>query len=168
MQLYFLRHAHAEEGIGISDHDRKLTDKGLLAANSVARLLEALDVKPNHIYTSPRVRARQTAEIVAAGLGREVEIREEVNFSFSVAALRGLIKGMSPSSSVLLVGHEPTFSLTIGEITGARVAMRKCGLARVDLLSRPTPPTSKQALEPLRGELVWLVPPRVFTAFDED
>jgi phosphohistidine phosphatase len=55
---------------------------------------------------------------------------------------------------MMLVGHEPDFSLTISALTGGgRILLKKGGLARVDLTSS----------EPLQGELVWLLPPKVMT-----
>ncbi|MCU0497024.1 MAG: phosphohistidine phosphatase SixA [Anaerolineae bacterium] len=158
MKLYFLRHAHAEDATGVlSDHDRKLTSKGVKAAGVVARLLHALEVEPDQIFTSPRLRAQQTAEIVATTLGLTIEVRDEVNFGFGIESVKKLIERFDDDSEVMFVGHEPTFSLTIGEITGGRVQMKKAGIARVDLLTR----------QPLKGELVWLIPPKVTGVLDE-
>ncbi len=156
MKLYFLRHAHAEDGTGHNDHERKLTDRGVRDARAAAHVLAALGVEPAHIYASPRVRARQTAEIVAAQLDLAIEIREEVNFGFNVATLRQLLDRSSEYADLMFVGHEPTFSATIAELSGARIQMKKCGFARVDLVSQV----------PLRGELIWLLSPRIYKALD--
>lgn len=156
MKLYFLRHAAAEDGDGINDHERRLTEKGIRAASSLSRLLVTLEIQPSHIFSSPRIRARQTAEIVATALGRAVEIREEMNFGFGMAVVLQLIEGVKPDDEVMFVGHEPTLSLTIGEIAGGRVQMKKGGLVRIDTLS----------IQPLRGELIWLIPPKVVSAVE--
>jgi phosphohistidine phosphatase len=157
MKLYFLRHAHAEDGGTVSDHERRLTSKGMQQAKIVARALAVLGVEPARIYSSPRVRARQTAETVAHVLELQVEIREELNFGFNLEALRSLLDRTSENVDIMLVGHEPTFSATIQDLTGAAVQMKKCGLARIDLTHRSA----------LKGELVWLIPPKIFKAADE-
>jgi phosphohistidine phosphatase SixA len=54
----------------------------------------------------------------------------------------------------MFVGHEPDFSTTIASLVGGRVAMKKGGLARVDIISSQP--------QPLLGELVWLIAPKVF------
>ncbi|HEX2620778.1 MAG TPA: histidine phosphatase family protein [Phototrophicaceae bacterium] len=156
MKLYFLRHAHAEDGKGISDHERKLTPGGIKAASSVSRLMVALQLKPTRVFSSPRVRASQTADIIAAPLGVTVEVREELNFDFNISAASNLTRKLSDDDSILFVGHEPSLSITIGEITGGRVEMKKSGLARVDTIGRL----------PLRGQLVWLLTPKVISSLD--
>jgi phosphohistidine phosphatase len=153
MKLYFVRHGIAEEGNGIDDAARKLTKEGIEQLRTSAKVMATLKIKPAHIYTSPRVRARQTAEIIGEALGIPVEIREEVNFSFSLRAVESLVSG----DDVMFVGHEPSFSDTVGELTGSQVVMKKGGLARVDVYSHM----------PLRGALVWLIAPRVFMALAE-
>jgi phosphohistidine phosphatase len=90
---------------------------------------------------------------VAEALGVQVEVREEVGYEFNVQAVEALTAGLGDDAEVMFVGHEPSFSETVGElIGGAKVVMKKGGLARIDVFSR----------EPLRGALVWLIAPRVF------
>lgn len=77
--------------------------------------------------TSPKVRAADTAKLACKARGIEPEIAEELRGgpfdSFALAARRG---------DVLLVGHEPDFSGEVARLTGARVKLRKGGLAVVD------------------------------------
>jgi phosphohistidine phosphatase len=157
VKLYFLRHAHAEDKHPDGDAARRLTDKGINSAQAVADLLKRLDVQPAYIFTSPRVRALFTAQIVGEALGKEPEIREAANFGFDLAGLNTLIAALADDIEVIIVGHEPTFSVTIGELTGGRLQMKKSGLARVDLHSRA----------PLRGELVWLIAPKILGALHD-
>lgn len=157
MKLYFVRHSIAEDGDGIQDFDRKLTREGSDQMRVAAKAIAALKVAPAHIYASPRVRARQTAEIVAEALGLKVEVREEVNFDFSVLVVEALTADLDDSQDVMFVGHEPSFSETVGELVGGgKVVMKKGGLARLDVYSR----------KPLRGALVWLISPKVFETLD--
>lgn len=156
MRLYLLRHGHAEPGGSISDHDRELTREGIERLQTAARVMRQLNVSPARIFSSPRVRARQTAEIVAEATGTPVEIRDEVNFSFDRQAIRALIQDLPDSDDVMFVGHEPSFSMAVHSLTGAEVEMKKGGLARVDIHDPASP----------HGVLVWLIAPKVFDALD--
>jgi phosphohistidine phosphatase len=152
MRLYFLRHAQAEPGSGMDDHDRQLTADGHRRTATAARVMTALGIAPVHIYSSPRIRSLQTAEIVADALDMPVEVRDEVNFGFDLGGLDRLIENLSDDSEVMFVGHEPSLSMMVHELTGADIDMKKGGLARVDLYDR----------EDLSGTLIWLIAPRVF------
>ncbi|GAB4522591.1 MAG: phosphohistidine phosphatase SixA [Anaerolineae bacterium] len=152
MRLYFLRHGHAEDGA--DDHARQLTRDGAQRVVIAAKVMVKMDIKPKAIFSSPRVRARQTAEIVAEELGLIVDIREEVNFDFDVPKIKTLIAPHGDHDDLMFVGHEPTLSLAVMDLTGGNVEMKKGGLAMVELTSR----------DPLRGMLVWLIAPRVFEA----
>lgn len=158
MKLYFLRHGEAEEGVDMPDAERRLTPRGIERVTQAARIMRRLDIAPLYIYSSPRVRAWQTADIVAQALGMAVDIREEVNFSFNVDAVRQLISGLGEEESVMFVGHNPSMSTVVHDLTGAALSLKKGGLARVDLHS----------LNPLRAELVWLVAPKVFDSLNDD
>jgi phosphohistidine phosphatase len=153
MRLFFVRHGIAEDGNGIDDFERKLTQAGIEQMRTSAKVMADLKIAPKQIFSSPRVRARQTADIVAEALGVQVEVREEVGFEFTTEAVASLINGLPDDAEVMFVGHEPSFSETVGALTGGgKVMMKKGGLARVDLFSRV----------PLRGMLIWLIAPRVF------
>lgn len=152
MKLYFVRHGIAEDGNGIEDFERKLTNAGAEQMRTAASVMAKLKITPSHIYTSPRIRALQTAEIVGEALGVNVEVREEVGYGFNVQAVVSLVADLGDEQDVMFVGHEPDFSSVVSELCGGKVVMKKGGLARVDVYSR----------RPLRGALVWLIAPRVF------
>jgi phosphohistidine phosphatase len=158
MILYFLRHAHAEDGGGKPDELRALTDAGHEQARDMAALLGRLKLHVSVLYTSPRIRAAQTAAAVAAVLNVTPVVRDELSYGFGYDQLETLVRDASDAEGVMLVGHEPTLSQTIRDLTGGLVDMKKCGLARVDIHIR----------RPLRGELVWLLPPRLVRGLTED
>jgi phosphohistidine phosphatase len=124
--IYLLRHGDAEEGRG-DDAARRLTLKGERQAEAAGRALVALAAKPDACLTSPKVRAADTARLACEVLELEPEVCEELRGgrfdSASLAAGRG---------DVLLVGHEPDFSSEVARLTGAKVKLRKGGLAIVD------------------------------------
>lgn len=156
MKLYFLRHAEANYDAA-TDHDRPLTKRGEQRMKSAAKILRRLDLHITHLYSSPRVRARDTAKIVADALGLAVEIREELNFSFNVGDVVMLTSALTEAHAVMFVGHNPSLSEIVSVLTGARVDMKKGGLARVDI---PEPGARV-------GELVWLIAPKIFDALDD-
>jgi phosphohistidine phosphatase len=124
--IYLLRHGDAEEGLG-DDAARRLTLKGERQAEAAGRALAALAAKPDVCLTSPKVRAADTAKLACEALELEPEVSEELRGgpfdSTTLAAGRG---------DALLVGHEPDFSSEVARLTGAKVKLRKGGLAIVD------------------------------------
>lgn len=123
--IWFLRHGDAEDGS--DDFARELTEKGRRQSRAAGAALAALEVEIDACLTSPRVRAVQTAELACEALDIEPEVAEELSGgNFYTAAL------VAGRGNVLLVGHEPDFSRAVGDRTGARVEMKKGGLAAVD------------------------------------
>lgn len=124
--IYLLRHGDAEEGLG-DDAARRLTPKGERQARAAGQALAALGTTPDACLTSPKVRATDTAKLACETLELEPEIAADLRGgsfdSTALAAGRG---------DVLLVGHEPDFSNEVARLTGARVKLRKGGLAIVD------------------------------------
>ena len=152
MRLYFFRHAIAEDADEeTSDEQRALTEEGIAKTQRAAQVLKALGVQPDHMFSSPLVRAAQTAEILAGVLGVEVETRQELAPGFSITGLEMLTRDFN-KEEIMLVGHEPDFSTTITSLTGGRVTVKRGGLARIEIVSR----------RPLLGQLVWLLAPKVF------
>lgn len=154
MQLYLFRHAEAEDGsLTLADGERKLTKRGIERTRKAAGVVKSLGVKPAHLYSSPLVRARQTADILAEALGVKVEVHEEVGPGFNTKTAARLVQDSGHDDQIMFVGHEPDFSATISAIIGGGwIEMKKGGLARIDV----------ENLEPLRGTLVWLIAPKIF------
>lgn len=156
MELYFLRHGEAAERDGWNgrDFDRPLTDRGRKRMKREAKMMDELALAFDVILTSPLVRAKETAAIVAEGLGLSERVVEDPRLGgdFSPAHLADILSEQPGAGSILLVGHEPSLGETLGELVGgARIAFKKGGLAFVDL----------PAGLPRRGELVWLLPPKI-------
>jgi len=124
--IWLLRHGDAEDSAQ-DDASRKLTEKGRRQAETAGRALAALGVELDACLTSPKVRARDTAEVACRELGVEAEETDALRggeFEIAdVAAGRG---------EVLLVGHEPDFSRAIGDATGGRVKLKKGGVAALE------------------------------------
>jgi phosphohistidine phosphatase len=110
-----------------------------------------MDVRFDAILFSPKVRARQTAEIAAEALGDEQrgEMRTYPPLAGGFDAEQALeaIQEVPGEGRLLLVGHEPDLSQVVAGLTGATIDLKKSGLAVV-------------RLEGTRGELVVLLRPR--------
>jgi phosphohistidine phosphatase len=120
-----LRHAEAEDGS--PDAERKLTKKGEKQAKHAGRALNALGVKLDACFTSPKVRAAETAKLACEPLG--VEYSLEPKLAGGPFDPEALAAGLG---DVLLVGHDPDFSMAVHETTGAQVRMKKGGLAGIE------------------------------------
>jgi len=133
--LWLLRHAEAEDGS--PDEARRLTEKGEEQARVAGQALKKLGIEFDACFSSSRVRAEQTARIACEPLGVEVSIDERLNGGPFDA--REIAAGLD---SVMLVGHDPDFSMAVHDLTGAQVRMKKGGIAVVEkgelkLLLRP-------------------------------
>jgi phosphohistidine phosphatase len=124
--IYLLRHGDAEDGSG-DDAARRLTRKGERQSEAAGRALATLGVQIDACLSSPKVRALDTARIAAEQLDVEVEAAEALRGGdfdpLELAAGRG---------EVLLVGHEPDLSNAVATLTGAKLKLRKGGVAAVE------------------------------------
>lgn len=157
-QLYLLRHAHAGDPmkwVG-SDAVRPLTEKGRLQSERLGLFLARTGFRPDAILSSPLTRAVETARLVAAALGIDVDVVDELGEPLDLDALETLLRSAGDPRRPVLVGHDPDFSLLAAELVGASdLPMRKASIARIDT---PRP------LAAGRGVLRWLVPPDLLAA----
>jgi phosphohistidine phosphatase len=122
--LWLLRHGDAERDAP-TDAERRLTSKGERQARDAGGALAALGAEFGTVFTSPRVRALDTARLACESLGLEPVVHEPLSGGFDAEQARELL-GDEP---VLLVGHEPDFSQIVADLTGGRVDLKKGGLA---------------------------------------
>jgi len=165
MNLYVVRHAiAAERGTpGYEDDSRRpLTSRGREKMVGIARGLGLLDANVDVILSSPYVRARETAEILAEGLGFRVD---SIAFSEALlpmadpAELLATIGGEHHVNSLAVVGHEPHLSGLISYLltgdTKISVNIKKGGICLMTLGISPR--GSSATLE-------WLLTPRELIA----
>jgi len=143
-QLWLLRHGEAEPHDARADSDRRLTERGERQAAAAGAALAALAVTFQAVFTSPKVRARDTARLAAKALGTEVIEHAALAQDFDA---RAALELAAVGDRVLLVGHEPDFGQIVHDLTGARVDFKKGGVAGLRLTGT-------------RGELVVLLRPR--------
>jgi phosphohistidine phosphatase len=155
--LYFVRHGTAGHHSAAADDDeRQLTGDGIAALTAAAPVWRRLNLRPDLVLSSPLPRARQTAELVMAGLGMsgapviDDRLRPGADWQDFARAMASHPDGRR----VMFVGHEPDLSGAVSLLTGASsVRMRKGGVACVEFPGVP---------EPGGGELAWLVDPDLY------
>ena len=164
MLIYLVRHAIAidREPSGLfSDRARPLTSKGIKKMQRIARALRRLGVSPGEIWSSPFVRARQTAEILRENLEPmpTVEIVESlIPGSPAEAVIAQLRASQRRFESIALVGHQPDLGelagKLLGTIRGTTLQIRKGGVVCIRIADLQPP---------LSGELCWMATPKILS-----
>jgi phosphohistidine phosphatase len=146
-QLWLLRHGEAVPHDSKPDADRELTPRGERQSIAAGEGLARLGVEFAACYTSPKVRARQTAEFACRALNVEPVEAESLANGFDREDALELLQAHDADDRVLVVGHEPSFSQVVFDFTGGRVDFKKGGVAAV-------------RVERTSGELIVLLRPR--------
>lgn len=155
MLLYLLRHAEAEPHRA-DDFSRTLTEKGKRQAARVGEFLSRSSLRPDLILTSPVLRAKQTAAIVARELASDDPV-EAPWLACGMNRERGLseLAGYARLESVMIVGHEPDFSVLAAHLldlgSNHSINISKASLTAIEM----------QRLVPGAGVLKFLLPVKV-------
>ncbi len=167
MDLYILRHGLAAEASAVrTDSERPLTAEGVRKLVKIAAGMARLGLKFDLVFSSPYLRARQTAELVAETLKarKRLEFTDALEPGADHGALIKLLKGRGGEvENVLLVGHEPYLSELISLLVGgdlrSTVNLKKGGLCKLSL----------EAVRGGRcGVLEWLLTPKQLILISED
>ena len=156
--LYLVRHAiAAERGEEWRDDDKRpLTERGIARFREGVKGLSALDVELDEIFTSPLVRAKQTADLLAAGVKGKpsVKLLDALAPGHTPAAVMTQLARAARRRRIALVGHEPGLGELAAHLIGAARALpfKKGGVCRIDVESL----TSRRP-----GALTWFVTPKV-------
>jgi phosphohistidine phosphatase len=157
-ELYLIRHALAEDRgeAWPDDAKRPLTEEGMSRMRKAARGLARLGVSIDVVLSSPLVRARQTAEIVAATLAPRPSLvnAESLAPDGSFGAVIADLEKHVRKTRLALVGHEPAIGELAARLIGSRHAIefKKGAVCRIDLTA--IPPSGP-------GELRWLMTPKI-------
>jgi len=146
-QLWLLRHGEAVPHESKPDSERELTARGERQAVAAGEALARLGLELDACYTSPLVRARDTAELACKELSVKPEERDALGKEFDLDTVRELLAAHGDGARVLVVGHNPSFEQVVLDLTGARIDFKKGGVAAVRVSGG-------------RGELIALLRPR--------
>ena len=158
LELYLIRHGiAAERGPDYPDDSKRpLTSKGMTALRRTAKALNDLEITFELIITSPLVRTKQTADILAELLeGKPAIVQSDAlaPAGTPAAVIQEIVKH-ARKPKIALVGHEPNIGELTGRLIGSRspIQFKKGAICRIDF--DVLPPKSL-------GQLIWFLPPRV-------
>jgi phosphohistidine phosphatase len=129
VRVYLCRHAEASPGD--PDELRELTAEGRRQARALGTRLAGLAAPPATVLTSPLVRARQTAEAIAAETGAALRLAPALAPGATVEALRGAV-ARAPGT-VAAVGHQPDCSEILLALRGEDPGFAPAGWAQLEL-----------------------------------
>ncbi len=155
--LVLMRHGVAEDDNPGGDGARRLTDEGLERAGRAARGLVALGVRPGLVVTSPLVRCRQTAELVAGAA--DCPLVEDMRLApgMSASDLLDVVIEHPEADVILACTHQPGLTYALADIAGCgHIGFARPGAAVLEL----------DAPRPGAGRLVAVLPPRVLRRAD--
>jgi len=157
-ELYLVRHAIAAErgDDWPDDTKRPLTANGVSRFREVVKGLLWFEVGVDEIYSSPLVRARQTADLLSAGLEGKPPVRtvDELAPGHDAARVLAELAKRVKRRRVAVVGHEPDLGELAAALIGAQRALpfRKGGICRIDVDRLGSSAT---------GSLIWFLPPKI-------
>lgn len=157
-ELYFVRHGLAEErgDAWPDDTKRPLSAEGMSRMRKAARGLARFGVSIEVVLTSPLVRARQTAEILAGGIEPRPSLVNVDSLApeGSYAAVMADLEKHARKTRIALVGHEPMIGELAARLIGSRhpIEFKKGSVCRVDV--EDLPPAGP-------GDLRWLLTPKM-------
>jgi phosphohistidine phosphatase len=165
-RLLLLRHAKTERGAGGRDHDRELTDRGRRDAALIGRFLARAELVPELVVSSTATRARDTARLaIEAGRFRAPLRETPALYECPIERALDLVRSLDDRvSTVLMVGHEPTWSALASILAGGgRLRLPTAGLAYLEFGVESWSETTPGSAE-LRG----LVTPALLGGVGED
>ena len=160
-ELYFVRHGLAEErgDAWPDDNKRPLTDDGMARMRKAVKGLSRIGVAVDVVLTSPLVRARQTADILAGGLDPRPSIVtiDSLAPAGSYAAVIHDLEKHARKCRIALVGHEPMMGELAARLVGSRhpIEFKKGGVCRIDVENLP--PAGP-------GDMRWMLTPKILRA----
>lgn len=148
MKLILMRHAEAEpaDPERYPDDDlRPLTVKGRGIQAKVAKAFKRMELKPDRIITSPRLRTLQTADITANKLCINHVLTQDdaLGRHYSVASVLAMLASFDPSDTVMCVGHDPDLTelggVLLGMTTRSGIKFPKSGVMGIQFSAKPSP-----------------------------
>ncbi len=143
MIVHFIRHAQAiKRSTSIADEHRFLSCRGRKRFRRVATTLRKLNIDPTYIFSSPKIRAVQTADILAEKLLFTGDvIITPILLDFTMQSLADLLQLYPLPVEIAIVGHDPDFSDVVSQLLNISCSLTKGCVVTLDIsngLSKPT------------------------------
>lgn len=159
--LMIMRHGKSDWDAGAgSDHARPLANRGIVAAERMGEVVRELRIVPDLVISSTAVRARATAELarITGGWASRLILEDDLYGTSPRGALEVVARHGGDCGRVMIVGHEPTWSMLIRQLTGGSCAVRTATVADIEMHT-----TGWDAAIAASGTLISLLQPRGFT-----
>ena len=159
--LMIMRHGKSDWSAGaLTDHERPLNARGVAAASRMGEVLTEAGLIPDRILASSATRTTSTAELAARAGGWDAEIEATGRlYGATPDDVIRVVKAVPASvGRLLIVGHEPTSSGLIGELTGAMVQVKTATVAALAVADH------WDEVDQWRAEIVTVLQPRHFTS----
>jgi phosphohistidine phosphatase len=153
MQVLLARHAKSAYPDGVADHDRPLSSRGVADAEAVSEHLGRMVVIPSRVVASTATRTAQTARILAAAASPPASV-EYLSALYGAGVADVIAVARSVGDDVLIVGHQPTLSMTVEALCGAAVSMVTTAVAAIEV-------SGFDVTQRRTGILRWLITPRL-------
>jgi phosphohistidine phosphatase len=134
--LMIMRHGKSDWEAGArSDHARPLANRGIVSAERMGEVIRDLGIIPGIVISSTAVRARATAELarITGGWASRLILEDDLYGTSPRGALEVVARYAGECERVMIVGHEPTWSMLIKQLTGGSCAVRTATVADIEL-----------------------------------
>ncbi len=135
LKLFIIRHAKSSwKNSLLSDFDRPLNRRGKLSAPFMGEKLKEKKVLPDIIISSPALRAKTTAEIIA----KEVKYSKNIIFKQDIydigeSAIHKILKKLDDKNSIIfLFGHNPDLNMLAEDYVGFDKNIPTCGIVQIE------------------------------------
>lgn len=141
MRLILIRHAKAEDRSSVpypDDAQRPLSDMGRQEQAALARVFKRMGIKFDHLATSPKVRAHETAEILARGMKwtHALDVSPVLGDAFTVEGAIKWLRDYPETATIVCVGHEPDLSILASTLLisddSVWIDFKKSGVIAID------------------------------------
>ena len=163
--LMLMRHAKSDWDASYgADHDRPLSQRGVRSAHLMGRVIAGAELIPDLVISSTAIRARTTAQLAAESGAWACSIDLEPGFYGTAPNTVLTLASKAPDvDRLMLVGHQPTWSLLVEKLTGARADMKTASVAIIDMMIE-----TWAELETVQGILISLHHPRAYFGSEWD
>jgi phosphohistidine phosphatase len=163
--LMLMRHAKSDWDASYgADHDRPLSQRGVRSARLMGRVIAGAELIPDLVISSTAIRARTTAQLAAESGAWACSIHLEPGFYGTAPDPVLTLASKAPDvDRLMLVGHQPTWSLLVQRLTGARADMKTASVAIIDMMIE-----TWAEVETVQGTLISLHHPRAYFGSEWD
>jgi phosphohistidine phosphatase len=146
MRLYLFRHGEAlakDDPSVPTDADRPLVAEGVKRTRQAAEGIRSMNIPFDAVFTSPWLRARQTAQAACETLGiaQRLQVMEELAGDRTIEAVMNALVKYSQLENVMLVGHNPLLSdlaaYLLCHSTSMQIDLKKSGMCAVEVTRIP-------------------------------